>query len=47
MKDTWLGGEVAVLYLFKAPLGVDSVRKRVPPQLLMSTGQVILMLRQV
>lgn len=29
MKDMWLGGEVALLYLFKAPLGVALVRKRV------------------
>lgn len=45
----WLGGEVAVLYLFKPPLGVAQglCKETCFPQVLMSMGLVALMLCKV
>lgn len=49
MKDMWLGGEVAVLCLFKPPLGVTQglCKETCFPQVLMSMGQVALTLCKV
>lgn len=45
----WLWGEVAVLYLFKRPLGASQglCKETCFPRVLMSVGQVALMLCEV